>query len=51
MARFYPAIESRHRDFIAAQKLFFTATRNADSRLNLSPKGMDCLPTGLLENT
>jgi hypothetical protein len=43
MARFYPALESRHRDFIAAQKIFFTATGTASSRLNLSPKGMDSL--------
>lgn len=41
MARFYPALEPKHRDFIAAQKLFFTASGTADSRLNLSPKGMD----------
>ena len=43
MARFYPALESKHCDFIAAQKLFFTASGTADSRLNLSPKGMDSL--------
>jgi hypothetical protein len=43
MARFYPALEANHRDFIAAQKLFFTASGTADSRLNLSPKGMDSL--------
>ena len=43
MARFYPAREDKHRAFIAAQKLFFTATGTADSRLNLSPKGMDSL--------
>ena len=43
MARFYPALEAKHRDFIAAQKLFFTATAPADSRINLSPKGMDSL--------
>ena len=43
MARFYPALEVKHRDFIAAQKLFFTATGTASSRLNLSPKGMDSL--------
>lgn len=43
MARFYPALEDKHRTFIAAQKLFFTATGTADSRLNLSPKGMDSL--------
>jgi hypothetical protein len=43
MARFYPALEDKHRDFIAAQKIFFTASGTADSRLNLSPKGMDSL--------
>lgn len=43
MARFYSALETRHRDFIAAQKLFFTATGTTDSHLNLSPKGMDSL--------
>ena len=43
MARFYSELETRHRDFITAQKLFFTATGTADSRLNLSPKGMDSL--------
>ena len=43
MARFYPALEGRHREFIAAQKLFFSATGTPDSRLNLSPKGMDSL--------
>ena len=43
MARFYPALEAKHRAFIAAQKIFFAATGTADSRLNLSPKGMDSL--------
>jgi hypothetical protein len=43
MARFYPALETKHRDFIAAQKLFFTASGAAGGRLNLSPKGMDSL--------
>lgn len=43
MARFYPALEDRHRDFIAAQKIFFTASGTATGRLNLSPKGMDSL--------
>lgn len=49
MARFYPALDTRHRDFIAAQKLFFTASGTASSRLNLSPKGMDSLR--VLSNT
>jgi len=38
MARFYPALDAKHRAFIADQKLFFTASGTADSRLNLSPK-------------
>jgi len=43
MARFYPALEARHRAFISAQKLFFTASGTAAGRINLSPKGMDSL--------
>jgi hypothetical protein len=43
MARFYPTLEDKHRAFIAAQKIFFTASSTATSRLNLSPKGMDSL--------
>jgi len=43
MARFYPSLDARHRAFIAAQKLFFTASGTAGSRINLSPKGMDSL--------
>lgn len=43
MARFYPALAAKHRDFIAAQRLFFTASTADASRINLSPKGMDSL--------
>lgn len=43
MARFYSALDDKHRAFIAAQKIFFTATGLAHGRLNLSPKGMDSL--------
>jgi hypothetical protein len=43
MARFYAALEDSHRNFIAAQKLFFTATALSEGRINLSPKGMDSL--------
>jgi len=43
MARFYAELEHKHRDFIAAQKIFFTATAPATGRINLSPKGMDSL--------
>ncbi|MEM9786565.1 MAG: pyridoxamine 5'-phosphate oxidase family protein [Pseudomonadota bacterium] len=31
------------RKFIAEQKLFFVATAASDGRVNVSPKGMDCL--------
>lgn len=43
MARFYPALTASHTAFIAAQKIFFTASATAQSRINLSPKGMDSL--------
>ncbi|MBN8763135.1 MAG: pyridoxamine 5'-phosphate oxidase [Thiobacillus sp. 63-78] len=43
MARFYPALEEKHRAFIAVQRIFFTATGTAQSRINVSPKGMDSL--------
>lgn len=43
MARFHPALEEKHRAFIAAQKIFFTATGMSGARFNLSPKGMDSL--------
>ena len=41
MARFYPALEDKHRSFIAAQKIFFTASAPPGCRINVSPKGMD----------
>ncbi len=43
MAKFYPRLDDSLRDFIAEQKIFFTATAPADGRINLSPKGMDTL--------
>ena len=43
MAQQYPEISDKLRQFIQAQKLFFVATATADSRINLSPKGMDSL--------
>ena len=36
MARFYPALEEKHRAFIAAQRMFFTATGTATSRAYVS---------------
>jgi len=41
MADFFETLSAEHRQFIAAQKLFFVATAAADVRINLSPKGMD----------
>jgi hypothetical protein len=43
MAKFYPELNDKLRDFIAAQKMFFTATASNKGRINLSPKGMDTL--------
>ncbi|MDM7951682.1 MAG: pyridoxamine 5'-phosphate oxidase family protein [Cyanobium sp. CZS 25K] len=37
------ALSADHIHFIAAQKLFFVGTATADSRVNVSPKGMDSL--------
>ncbi len=41
MAKFYTELNDGLRDFIARQKMFFTATAAAGGRVNLSPKGMD----------
>jgi predicted pyridoxine 5'-phosphate oxidase superfamily flavin-nucleotide-binding protein len=43
MAQFFPALTPEHRDFIARQPVFFVATAAAGARINLSPKGLDCL--------
>ncbi len=43
MAKFYQRLDGALREFIAEQKIFFTATAPADGRINLSPKGMDTL--------
>ena len=43
MAKFFPRLDKALRDFIAEQKIFFTATAPAGGRINLSPKGMDTL--------
>lgn len=40
---FYELITPELRTFIEAQHLFFTASATAESRVNLSPKGMDTL--------
>lgn len=41
MAQRFNELSDKLRHFIRAQKIFFVATATADSRINLSPKGMD----------
>jgi hypothetical protein len=43
MAKFFDEINDKHREFIEAQKMFFTASAplDASGHVNLSPKGMD----------
>ena len=43
MAQQYEEISDKHRQFIADQKIFFIGTATSDSRVNVSPKGMDAL--------
>lgn len=43
MAQRYTEISDKLKQFIEQQKLFFVATATADSRVNVSPKGMDSL--------
>ena len=43
MGKQFSEISLRHQEFIAQQKLFFVATATQDSRVNVSPKGMDSL--------
>ena len=41
MAKFYSELNDALREFMAEQKMFFTATAPQEGRINLSPKGMD----------
>ncbi|BDA84020.1 pyridoxamine 5'-phosphate oxidase [Aureimonas sp. SA4125] len=41
MGKQFPAIDDKHRDFIARQKIFFTASAAPGSRINVSPRGTD----------
>ena len=41
MAEFTPTLTDKHREFIAQQPVFFTATAADGARINLSPKGLD----------
>lgn len=41
MGQRYPELSEKHVDFIVQQKMFFVGTATSDSRVNISPKGMD----------
>ena len=41
MAQRFASIESKHRDFIARQHVFFTASATATGHINLSPRSTD----------
>lgn len=43
MGQKFDAISDKHKAFIEAQKIFFVGTATQDSRVNISPKGMDSL--------
>lgn len=43
MGKQFESMSEAHRTFIAAQKIYFVGTATADSRVNISPKGMDSL--------
>ncbi|MCC0807147.1 pyridoxamine 5'-phosphate oxidase family protein [Methylobacterium sp. W2] len=41
MAKQFPALDERHREFIARQHIVFTASAAEGTRINLSPRGTD----------
>lgn len=43
MAKQFPAIDQRHREFILRQHVFFVASAAAESRVNISPRSTDGL--------
>lgn len=43
MGKRYPEISNQQAQFIKAQKIYFVGTATDDSRVNISPKGMDSL--------
>lgn len=43
MAKIHPEITPELREWIEAQKMFFTASATAQSHVNVSPKGIDTL--------
>ncbi|MDQ7001079.1 MAG: pyridoxamine 5'-phosphate oxidase family protein [Ghiorsea sp.] len=43
MGKKFPEIEDKQIEFIKEQQMFFVGSATADSRINISPKGMDSL--------
>ena len=43
MGQRFAELSARHVEFIGRQRIFFVGTATADSRVNVSPKGMDSL--------
>lgn len=43
MGKFYSELDETLTRFVVEQKLFFTGTAPVDGRINISPKGLDCL--------
>lgn len=43
MGQRFTELSDKHIQFIAEQRIFFVGTATADSRINISPKGMDTL--------
>ncbi len=43
MSKFYTELNSKLREFIEQQKIFFVGTASQEGRVNVSPKGMDSL--------
>jgi len=43
MGQTYQRLSEKHKQFIVEQKIFFIGTATSDSRVNVSPKGMDTL--------
>lgn len=53
MAQQFKELSEKHIRIVSEQKIFFVGSATVDSRVNISPKGMDSLrvlnPTHILE--
>lgn len=43
MGKLYSELDEKLNRFVTEQKIFFTGTAPIDGRINISPKGTDCL--------